>query len=176
MGGEPTRTGKFVYICLAGFLILTLSGCIRFKGKEVVRFQKEDLPQNQLPRDPHSESLSLAKTLLERSDFDGAFREYQKVLTSSGTNPPADEALFHMGIIMAHFGNPKRDYGKSLTYFRRLVKDHPQSSRAEQARLWIGVLQENEKLNQTVLKLQQTLEETKKVDIEIEEKKKEKVK
>lgn len=118
----------------------------------------------------------MAKSLLDRNDFEGAFKEYQKVLTLSGTNPPGDEALYHMGMIHVHYGNPKRDYSKSLVFYRRLVKDYPQSPRIEQARLWIGMLQEVERLNQSLQKCQQTLEETKKVDIEIEEKKREKTK
>jgi lipid II:glycine glycyltransferase (peptidoglycan interpeptide bridge formation enzyme) len=54
--------------------------------------------------------------------------------------------------------------------------DYPQSALAEQARIWIGMLQENEKLNQTIQKLNLVIEESKRVDIEIEEKKREKAK
>ncbi len=124
----------------------------------------------------HDESLLLAKSLLDRNDFEGALKEYQKVLTLSGVTPPGDEALYYMGMIFVHSSNPKRDYSKSLAFYRRLVKDYPQSPRIEQARLWIGMLQEVERLNQSLQKCQQTLEETKKVDIEIEEKKREKTK
>jgi hypothetical protein len=54
------------------------------------------------------------------------------------------------------------------------VKEYPQSSLAEQAKIWAGILYENEKLNQTIEKLNQMIEETKQVDIQIEEKKREK--
>ncbi|MCX7948682.1 MAG: tetratricopeptide repeat protein [Treponemataceae bacterium] len=120
--------------------------------------------------------MALAQGFLDRQDFEGALREYQKVLSLSGKSPPGDEALFQMGMIHAHYGNPKRDYPKSLALLRRMVREYPQSPKAEQAKLVIGLLQENERLAQTLLKLQQTLEETKKVDLEIEEKKKEKLK
>jgi TolA-binding protein len=156
-------------------LILSLSGCALFKEKETVRFKMEAVQKDRSPND-HSESLLLAKRLLERQDFDGALKENQKVLALSGMTPPGDEALFNMGLVYAHFGNPKKDYGKSQVIFKKLLKDYPQSLMAEQAKIWIGILQENEKLNQTVQKLHQTLEEAKKVDIEIEEKKREKAK
>ena len=79
-----------------------------------------------------------------------------------------------MGLICAHFGNPKKDYGKSIGFFKKLTKDYPQSPFVVQARIWTGILQENEKLNQTIQKLNQVIEESKQVDIEIEEKKREK--
>ena len=79
-----------------------------------------------------------------------------------------------MGLIYAHPGNPKRDYGKSLSYFKKLMKDYPQSPWSELAKAWTGMIQENERLNQTVEKLNQTIEKSKQVDIEIEEKKREK--
>ncbi len=176
MGGEPTRRGKLIHLCIAGVLLISfLSGCFYFKEKEIIRFEKGEVQQDKTLKE-HDESLFLAKSLLDRNDFEGALKEYQKVLTLSGVTPPGDEALYHMGMILVHYGNPKRDYVKSLAFFRRLVKDYPQSPRIEQARLWIGVLQEVERLNQSIQKCQQTLEETKKVDIEIEEKKREKTK
>ncbi len=176
MGGKPTRTRKCVHLCLAGFIIFSLSGCLLFREKETVKFKKEELLQTKQSREPQAESLQAARSLLERNDFEGALIEYQKVLTLSGMNPPADEALFQMGMIYSHYGNPKKDYAKSLPLLRKLVKDYPNSLRADQAKLWIALLQENDRLNQAVQKLQQTIEEIKKVDLEIEEKRREKTK
>jgi hypothetical protein len=56
------------------------------------------------------------------------------------------------------------------------MKDYPQSPFAEQAGIWVRILQESEKLSQTIQKLNQVIEESKQVDIEIEEKKREKAK
>jgi len=42
--------------------------------------------------------------------------------------------------------------------------------------IWVRILQESEKLSQTIQKLNQVIEESKQVDIEIEEKKREKAK
>jgi hypothetical protein len=44
---------------------------------------------------------------------------------------------------------------------------------AGQAKLWIGILQENERLNREIEELNKTIKKSKQVDIEIEEKKKE---
>jgi hypothetical protein len=56
---------------------------------------------------------------------------------------------------------------KSLSSFLRLVKEHPQSPLADEAKIWIELLQENQKLNRM-------MEKSKEVDIAIEEKKREK--
>jgi tetratricopeptide (TPR) repeat protein len=112
------------------------------------------------------EALFRAQRLLAQGDFEGSLIENQKVLSSAGHKPPEDEALFNLGLIYAHSANPKRDYSKSLDFFRKLLKDYPKSPLVEQAKIWIAVLQENEKLNQVI-------EKSKQVDLEIEEKKRE---
>ncbi len=112
--------------------------------------------------------------LLSQGKYEEASKEIQKLLSPSPRHPLEDEALFQMGLIYTHPGNPKKDYGKSMNYFKKLIKDYPQSSWSELAKIWTGMLQENERLTQTVDKLNQTIEKSKQVDIEIEEKKKEK--
>jgi tetratricopeptide (TPR) repeat protein len=96
-----------------------------------------------------------------------------KINELAWSDPEATEALFNMGLIYAHYGYPKRDYKKSLDLFKRLVKMFPQSPLAGQAKLWIGILQENERLNREIEELKKTIKKSKQVDIEIEEKKKE---
>jgi len=120
------------------------------------------------------EGLYHGQKLLAQGDYEGALRENQKVLSLSSGKPPEDEALFNMGLIYAHPGNPKKDYGKSLGFFKRLIKDYPKSPFVEQVKIWTEVVQENQKLNKTIEKLHQVIEESKQVDIEIEEKKREK--
>ena len=68
---------------------------------------------------------------------------------------------------------PKRDYQKSLDHFKRLVKVFPQSPFAGQAKIWIGLLQENERLKREIEELNKTIKKSKQVDIEIDEKKRE---
>jgi len=120
------------------------------------------------------EPFLLSQKLLAEGNYEGALKENQRILSLSGQNPPGDEALFNIGLIHAHPGNTKKDYGKSLTLFRRLIKEYPQSSCFEQAKIWVAILQDNEKLSRSIEELSQVLEKSKQVDIEIEEKKREK--
>ena len=119
------------------------------------------------------EYLITARNLLAHGDYEGALRENQKILVMYDSTPPGDEALFNTGLIYAHSGNPKRDYQKSLDQFKRLVKVFPQSPFAQQGKIWIGIIQENERLKRDVEELNKSLRRSKQVDIEIDEKKKE---
>jgi len=102
--------------------------------------------------------LRQVEPLLAQHDFEGALRECQEALALAPGNPPGDEALFTMALIHAHYGNPKKDYRRSAGLFARVVREFPGSSRAEEAKIWIGVLE--------------TIEKTKRVDADIEERKK----
>lgn len=138
--------------------------------RRVKQFQQE-----KVKADEEKEScrpLLTGRALLAQGRYDEALKELQKALAASP--PHEDEVLFLTGVIYAHPGNPKRDHGKSLGHFRRLLKDHPQSPWTELAKVWTQMLQDNDRLNQTVEKLNQTIEKSKQVDIEIEEKKREK--
>ena len=206
MGRKRTRTGKYICLRIAGLMILFLFGCATVeKTKQRVEVgtplsetkeraevgsvplekpkeqgkakEPEETREQERTREQEktreqikaNEYLFRGQKLLTQGDYEGSLRENQKILSVSAYRPPGDEALFNMGLIYAHSGNPKKDYGKSLDFFKKLLKDFPQSPLAEQAKIWIGVLQENEKLTQM-------LEKSKQVDIEIEERKREKTK
>ena len=155
-----------------------LNGSLVDAQEQVARlrqaFEKSEKPKQAEAKaeskseDPEEAREALARTqrFLAQGDFDGAMAATQRALSVSARRPPEDEALFYMGLIYAHPGNPKKDLLKSLDAFRRLVKEYPKSPSAEQAKIWIGVLQENEKLNEVIQK-------SKQVDLEIEEKKRE---
>jgi tetratricopeptide (TPR) repeat protein len=176
MGRKRTRAWKFIYFCIVNLICFATIGCAALNEKQRIQVKDEE-PQK---KDETSKILSghllRARKLLEQQDYDGSFKENQKVLSLAGQNPPRDEALFNLGLIYAHNGNPKKDYGKSIGFFKKLTKDYPQSPFVVQARIWTRILQENEKLSQTIQRLNQVIEESKQVDIEIEEKKREKAK
>ena len=185
MGRERARTRKFIHFCVAGLILFVLLGCALLQKKDKVGFEKEGIQKEKVQKENiqkeetlkiSSEHLRRARKLLEQRDYDGSLKESQSILSLSGQDPPGDEALFLMGQIYAHFGNPKKDYNKSIAFLNKLVKDYPQSPFGEQAKIWVRVLQENEKLGQTIQKLNQIIEESKQVDIEIEERKREKAK
>ncbi len=165
MGRKQTRTGKHIPFCIACMIFLSLLGC-----SHVGEFNTD-------PEEKEARLYLLnAHKRLVQGDYEGALNETQNVLTLSGGTFLVDEALFNTGLIYAHPGNPKKDYGKALHFFKKLVTDHPQSPLAEQAKAWIGVIEENSKLTQTIDRLNKMIEESKRIDLEIEQKKREKAK
>jgi tetratricopeptide (TPR) repeat protein len=135
-----------------------------------------------LPRGEARHHLVQARKLLVQGDYEAALEENQKVLSLAANGPPGDEALYNMGLIYADPRNPKRDYAKSISFFKRLIKEYPQSLYSERAKIWVQIIQESESakrvaatLTQENDKLKHMIEESRKVDIEIEEKKREKV-
>lgn len=159
MGRKRSRQGKQLYFYIASLIFLSLWGCALIK--EV----KE--------RGEARESLLRGQKLLAQGDYEGAMKENQRVWSLFNDRPPGDEALFNLGLIYAHVENPKRDYRKAAGLFRTLLKEYPQSPWVEQAKIWVGVLQANEKLAQANEKLNQLMEKSKQVDLEIEEKRRE---
>jgi len=89
--------------------------------------------------------------LIIPSNFDQALKENQKALTDGKDQP--DLALYNIGVISAHSANPKKDYSRALLSFRTLVKNHPSSARAEQAKIWIQALELNQKISEESHKL-----------------------
>ncbi len=150
MGREQTRAGKHFNFCIASLIFLSLSGCATLKE---IRARGET-----------REALMRGQNLLAQGDYEGSLKENQKALSLSADQAPGDEAVFNMGLIYAHSANSKKDYRKALSFFSRLIKDYPKSPLLEQAKIWVGVLQANERLTQVI-------EKSKQVDIEIEEKK-----
>ena len=170
-------------------MFVFFSGCAEMERSKT-RVEVSSAPTKKIDQSKGEGHLLLGQKLLARGDFEGSLKEHQKALSLSGKNPPGDETLFQIGLIYAHPENPKKDYEKSLDQFKRLIKDYPQSPRADEARIWTGILQENqklkqandrlsqanEKLNQTIENLNQLIQKSKQVDIQIEEKKREKTK
>jgi tetratricopeptide (TPR) repeat protein len=198
MGRERTRQGKLLHILTASLIALVFFGCagapeVREETKEETKVpetvtepvlaveveeepeavpdkekqieetqedqkRKEEALKQERRAKQITESLSSAKKLLEQGDFDGSLKRSQRGLSLSGRNIPGDEALFTMALVYVHYRNPKKDYAKAIGLFERIPKEYPESHLADQARSWVDVLQVIEKL--------------KKVDIDIEEKKK----
>ena len=115
--------------------------------------------KRELPMEKENVDLQRGQQLLARGDFAGALRAYQGVFSRFPQTPPGDEALFNMGLIHVHYANPKRDIGQAQLFFTRLMEEFPESPRTEEARIWVGILE--------------TMEKTRQIDIEIEEKKRE---
>ena len=59
---------------------------------------------------------------------------------------PQDVALYNIGVILAHPSNPRRDHLKAAQSFQTLVNEHPRSAYAGQAKAWIQVLEQQQRL------------------------------
>jgi tetratricopeptide (TPR) repeat protein len=149
------------------------------KSKEVIKEKEEKKeaikePEKTKQQEPRTEEYSESREHLTRSqrllalgNYEGAAAENQKILSLSDSKSSKDEALFNLGLIYAHSGNPQRDLEKSLDFFKRLIKNYPKSPLVEQAKILVGTLEENQELNKVINKLKQ-------VDIEIEQMKRKK--
>ncbi len=148
MGTEQSGKRQYFYLSIACLTVIFATGCM-------AAFQKTAAP----PDSRECDHLGLVKDFVDRGDFEGAMKASQQILSHSPKSPPGDEALLNMGLISAHYANPKKDYKKALGYFLRVEREFPRSPFIEEARIWVSVLRAFEKAKQ--------------VDIEIEEKKKE---
>jgi len=155
MGRKRSRTRQLVYFCIAQLIALSLSSC----GLIPRPVEREE--------DQAQVAVARARRLLTQQDFEGAAKENQRAITLARNRSPVDEALFQLGLISATVANPKRDNRVATGYFNRVIREYPQSPWVDQAKAWVGVLQANDKLVET-------LEKSKQVDIEIEEKRRQK--
>jgi arsenate reductase-like glutaredoxin family protein len=198
MGRERTRTGKHIYVCAAGLIFFLLS-CSTMRKEFTWISEKGGSPQEVQTQEeqakPTSGDISRARELFDLGKYAASLKESQEILSRSSKDGCRDQALLLMGLIYAHAENPRRDSGKALYFFRTVLEEYPHTHLAAEARVLVGVLQENQKLGQTVRnfkkeneelsqavekvkkenhELSRVIEKSKQVDIEVEEKKREK--
>jgi hypothetical protein len=145
MGTKRSGRRQYVHLSIVCMILFVAAACVPLKLA--------------LPASSQGAPLEGVKDLIGRGDFDGAMKESQELLAGSPKTPPGDAALMNMGLICAHYANPKKDYKKAMGYFMRIERDFPQSPLVEEAKIWTNVLKDFEKAKQ--------------VDLEIEQKKKE---
>jgi len=139
MGRKQTRTGKYIYLRVASItlLLLFMFGCATYI---------------------ESTQFTQSEKLLAKGDYEGALEENQKVLSEYPDRRPGDRALYNMGLIYAHYGNPQKDYEKAASFFWRLIREFPQSPYFEEATVWTGVLNAIEGTKMKLEELQSTYE------------------
>jgi tetratricopeptide (TPR) repeat protein len=140
MGGEPIRPRQHIYFCLA--LLMFFSACSLVDDLERQRQLLDGL------------------ALLQQGDFDGSLKAFETVAAIAQDQPPADAANYHMGLVYAHWQNPKRDRPKAMGAFSRVISRFPDSPWAGQAKIWIGVLREAEESKQEIERSKQLIEKT----------------
>jgi tetratricopeptide (TPR) repeat protein len=187
MGRKRTRKRKhfFLYLACLITVFFVISGCLHFP----------------IPKEWQGEQhLEKARSLIARGEYEAALQESKTVL-SKFPKSLAAQALFQMGLIYVHPENPNLNYQKSLESFQRIVTAFHGSDLRDDAQIWvllirqivdeekeIGNLKEkNASLEKTVRAdkknikylqkkikyLQDQIEELKRVDMGIEEKKRE---
>ncbi len=154
MGRKRSGAGKQIYLCVAILIFLSPLACTLNK---MMTTEMADVTG-----DEARAHLVLGRTYLTRGEYGSALKENEKVISLAGKNVPVDEALFYIGLIHAHPANPAKDYGKSMLSLGRLIKDYPGSPMVEQAKIVVGLLQENDTLNRTTDKLNHIVDEQKK--------------
>jgi outer membrane protein assembly factor BamD (BamD/ComL family) len=127
-----------------------------------------------------------AKSSFSRGDFFTSIKENQEILNRF-PKKYGDHALYAMGLIYAYPEYPDANYETSMTFFKKLIREYPESVFKNQAKIWISILNqtaENEKEidwlenslkaeKKQIENLQNQIKRLKEIDLGIEEKKRE---
>ena len=95
------------------------------------------------------------RKVVENQNFEEAVQENLQILEKAGTKKPADEALYNLGLIYAHIDNPAKDFKKSQIYFHVLTQEFPDSEWAEEGKIWLGLFETIEKIQQIDVDIEQ---------------------
>lgn len=193
MGRKRVGTRKHIFCLTAVLISLLLIGCATIKEKqqepeklklyiEPIHPKTDETPRiKEQPRDESKEHLRKGQQLLAMGQYDSSIKEYLKVLSIAPNGPPGDEAIFAIGLIYAYSKYQKKDPGKAVSSLTKIIKEYPHSNWAGHAKILLDLVQENERLKRISAeatheneKLKNMIEQSKKVDLEIEEKKREK--
>lgn len=189
MGRKYSRQRKhfFLYIACWISLLLAGTGCAPYYNLY------NDEP---FSFDQHSEANQLlleAKLSFSSGDFLTSLKKNQEMLNRF-PQKYGSHALYMMGLIYANPENTYVNYEISIHFFKKLVKEYPQSVFKDKAKIWIWLLNQNmdyaEKVDKKnkridwlenelktgkkeIINLQNQIKRLKEIDLGIEEKKRE---
>ena len=165
MGGK--RTGQRVHLYLFPAAVI-LFAALGFAATDAIAAERG-----------MTGDLRNAQRLFAAGELEPSLGLYERIVRDSRGQPPADQALFGIGLIFIHPGYRGMDRQKATKTFKRLIEEHPESARAPEAKVLITVLDENVKLKKALseavnenARLQEIIEKSREIDIEIEQKKK----
>jgi hypothetical protein len=144
MGRKPAGEGQYFYFCLT--LLIFFAGC-------------STLQESSRSQEMH-DVLTVGRQLLAHGDYDGSLKAFQDVVVMAQDQPPADAATYNIGLVYAHPQNSHRDLQKAIGFFNRLITHYPDSPWTEQAKIWVGVLNEAEESKQAVEESKQVIEKS----------------
>jgi len=189
MGRKYSRQRKhfFLYIACWISLLLAGTGCAPYYNLY------NDEP---FSFDQYSEANQLlleAKLSFSSGDFLTSLKKNQEML-SRFPQKYGSHALYMMGLIYANPENTYVNYEISIHFFKKLVKEYPDSVFKDKAKIWIWLLNQNmdyaEKVDKRnkridllenelktekkeIINLQNQIKRLKEIDLGIEEKKRE---
>ena len=126
------------------FLSVSALACVSLFGCTTIGEQIAKPEPVQPQKQSQPEYLQRSKALFAEGKYEAALHENQRAL-AEGRGAP-DAALFNIGFISVYSQNPKKDYPKALQSFKALGANHPQSPFAEQGKLWLLILEEQQKI------------------------------
>ncbi|MEN8232408.1 MAG: hypothetical protein ABFR35_06980 [Thermodesulfobacteriota bacterium] len=117
----------------------------------------EKVSQNEIIVEKKKESAPVPepRKVVKNQNFEEAVQENLQILETAGKKKPADEALYNLGLIYAHIDNPAKDFKKSQIYFHVLTEQFPDSELAEEGRIWLGLFETIEKMQQIDVDIEQ---------------------
>ena len=132
---------------------------------------------------PGERELREAKQFAVSGDQPAALKKYQEIV--SNFPEMGDEALFRMGLLLAHSKENRSDYRKSLDAFRTMLDKYPRSIFRDEAEAMMALINELLGKEQKVRSLQKQtetwekkadtlerkIEQMKEIDLEVELKK-----
>ncbi len=125
-------------------MILFHTGCVPFK--------------NLIKRQQAWIYLNRAENLMEKGDYNQALKENKQALKVSKNVSPGDHALYNMGRICILTQENEEGYQDCLEYFKRLVRDFPESDLKKEATIWIRLLSVLIEEQRTLQKLERNLQ------------------
>lgn len=142
---EPSRRGWAALHLLSGTALLT--ALVAFTGCTTLQIEPAAAPEKIVKPEPFAH----ATALFNEGNYEGAIKENQRLLAEKKAAP--DVALFNIGVISAYSSNPKKDYLRALNSFKTLALQFPQSPLTEQAKIWIQVIEEHQRITDERQKL-----------------------
>lgn len=107
-----------------------------------------------LPQTAVREPLFAPQSAIQSGEYREFLEENQKLLLQCQLSNSCESPLFNIGVVHGYSKSPFYDRAKALHYFDQLVREHPDSPLAYEARVWIDLLEQVSASEKKRLRLQ----------------------
>lgn len=114
------------------------------------------------------EPLFAPQSAIQSGNYREFLEENQKLLLQCQLSNSCETPLFNIGVVHGYSKSPFYDRAKALHYFGQLVREHPDSPLAYEARVWIDLIEQVSASEKKRLRLQGLIK-SKKAAIESKE-------